>query len=62
MNGVPSFTAKDLKAIPLFSEFDDEIQNRLVSSFEAKEVDVDKLFVEVGYYHDYQHRKQKTLF
>ena len=48
VNGVPSFTAKDLKAIPLFSEFDDEILNRLVSSFEAKEVDVDKLFVEEG--------------
>ena len=48
MNGVPSFTAKDLKAIPLFSEFDDEILNRLVSSFEAKEVEVDKLFVEEG--------------
>ena len=48
VNGVPSFTAKDLKAIPLFSEFDDEILNRLVSSFEAKEVDVDKFFVEEG--------------
>ena len=48
VNGVPSFTAKDLKAIPLFSEFDDEILNRLVSSFEAKEVEVDKLFVEEG--------------
>ena len=48
VNGVPSFTAKNLKAIPLFSEFDDEILNRLVSSFEAKEVDVDKLFVEEG--------------
>ena len=43
VNGVPSFTAKDLKSIPLFSEFDDEILNRLVSSFEAKEVDVDQL-------------------
>ena len=32
VNGVPSFTAKNLKAIPLFSEFDDEILNRLVSS------------------------------
>ena len=40
VNGVPSFTAKNLKAIPLFSEFDDEILNRLVSSFETKEVDV----------------------
>ena len=48
VNGVPSFTAKNLKAIPLFSEFDDEILNRLVSSFEAKEVDVDQLFVEEG--------------
>ena len=48
VNGVPSFTAKNLKAIPLFSEFDDEILNRLVSSFETKEVDVDKLFVEEG--------------
>ena len=48
MNGVPSFTAKNLKAIPLFSEFDDEILNRLVSSFETKEVDVDKFFVEEG--------------
>ena len=48
VNGVPSFTAKNLKAIPLFSEFDDEILNRLVSSFEAKEVDVDKFFVEEG--------------
>ena len=37
VNGVPSFTAKNLKAIPLFSEFDDEILNRLVSSFEAKD-------------------------
>ena len=43
VDGVPSFTAKNLKAIPLFSEFDDEILNRLVSSFETKEVDVDKL-------------------
>lgn len=48
VNGVPSFTAKALKAIPLFSEFDDEIVNRLVNSFEAKEVDVDKFFVEEG--------------
>jgi len=48
VNGQPSFTAKNLKAIPLFSEFDDEILNRLVSSFETKEVDVDKLFVEEG--------------
>ena len=48
VNGVPSFTAKNLKAIPLFSEFDDEIVNRLVNSFEATEVDVDKLFVEEG--------------
>ncbi len=48
VNGVPSFTAKNLKAIPLFSEFDDEILNRLVSSFETKEVDVDQLFVEEG--------------
>lgn len=48
VNGVPSFTAKNLKAIPLFSEFDDEILNRLVSSFETKEVDVDKFFVEEG--------------
>ena len=48
VNGVPSFTAKNLKAIPLFSEFDDEILNRLVSSFEAKEIDVDKFFVEEG--------------
>ena len=48
LNGVPSFAAKDLKSIPLFSEFDDEILNRLASSFEAKEVDVDKLFVEEG--------------
>ena len=47
VDGVPSFTAKNLKAIPLFSEFDDEILNRLESSFETKEVDVDKLFVEV---------------
>ena len=31
VNGVPSFTAKNLKAIPLFSEFDDEILHRLVS-------------------------------
>ena len=46
VNGQPSFTAKNLKAIPLFSEFDDEILNRLVSSFETKEVDVDNLFVE----------------
>ena len=48
VNGVPSFTAKNLKAIPLFSEFDDEILNRLVNSFEAKEIDVDKFFVEEG--------------
>ena len=48
VDGVPSFTAKNLKAIPLFSEFDDEILNRLVSSFETKEVDVDNLFVEEG--------------
>ena len=48
LNGVPSFAAKDLKSIPLFSEFDDEILNRLASSFEANEVDVDKLFVEEG--------------
>ena len=48
VNGVPSCTAKNLKAIPVFSEFDDEILNRLVSSFEAKEVDVDKFFVEEG--------------
>ena len=45
VNGVPSFTAKNLKAIPLLSEFDDEILKRLVGSFETKEVDIDKLFV-----------------
>ena len=48
LNGVPSFAAKDLKSIPLFSEFDDEILNRLADSFEAKEVGVDELFVEAG--------------
>lgn len=47
-NGQPSFSAKSLKSIPLFSEFDDEIVNRLVSSFEATEVAIDKLFVEQG--------------
>ena len=48
VDGVPSFTAKNLKSIPLFSEFDDSILDRLVSSFEATEVNVDKLFVQQG--------------
>ena len=48
LNGVPSFSAKSLKAIPLFSEFDDEIVNRLARSFETKEVEIGKLFVEEG--------------
>ena len=34
VNGVPSFTAKNLKAIPLFSEFDDEILPTIDKFFE----------------------------
>ena len=48
LDGVPSFSAKSLKAIPLFSEFDDEIVNRLARSFETVEVELGKLFVEEG--------------
>ena len=44
LDGVPSFSAKSLKAIPLFSEFDDEIVNRLARSFETVEVELGKLF------------------
>jgi len=47
-NGEPSFTAKSLKTIPLFSEFSDEIVNRLASSFENKKVEIGKYFVEEG--------------
>ena len=47
-NGQPSFTAKSLKAIPLFSEFSDDIIDRLVSSFETSEVEIGELFVEEG--------------
>ena len=46
LNGVPSFSAKSLKAIPLFSEFADEIVNRLARSFETQEVEIGDLFVE----------------
>lgn len=48
LNGVPSFSAKSLKAIPLFSEFEDEIVNRLARSFETKELEIGQLFVEEG--------------
>lgn len=47
-NGQPTFTAQNLKAIPLFSEFSDEIIDRLVSSFETSEVEIGELFVEEG--------------
>lgn len=47
-NGEPSFTAKSLKTIPLFSEFDDEIVNRLASSFETKTIEIGKNFVQEG--------------
>jgi len=47
-NGEPSFSAKSLKAIPLFSEFEDEIVNRLARSFETKEVGIGQLFVQEG--------------
>ena len=48
LNGVPSFTAKSLKQIPLFSAFDDEIVTRLASSFETVEVSLGNLFVKEG--------------
>ena len=48
LNGVPSFSAKSLKAIPLFSDFEDEIVYRLARSFETKEVEIGQLFVEEG--------------
>ena len=48
LNGEPSFAAKSLKAIPLFSDFEDEIVNRLARSFETKEVEIGQLFVEEG--------------
>ena len=48
LNGQPSFSAKSLKAIPLFSEFEDEIVDRLARSFETKEVEIGQLFVEEG--------------
>ena len=48
LNGVPSFSAKSLKAIPLFSDFDDEIVTRLARSFETNEVEIGQLFVEEG--------------
>ena len=48
VNGQPTFTSKSLKQIPLFSEFDDEIVDRLANSFEAQEVDYGQLFVEEG--------------
>ena len=35
INGVPSFTAKNLKAIPLFSEFDDEDEQESTVSVRA---------------------------
>ena len=35
VNGVPSFTAKNLKAIPLFSEFDDEDEQESTVSVRA---------------------------
>ena len=47
-NGQPTFTAKGLKSIPLFSEFSDDIIERLVSSFETSEVEIGDLFVEEG--------------
>ena len=48
LNGIPSFTAKSLKQIPLFSAFDDEIVTRLASSFETVEVSLGNLFVKEG--------------
>lgn len=38
INGQPSFSSKSLKSIPLFSEFEDKIVDRLASSFETNEV------------------------
>ena len=48
INGQPSFSSKSLKSIPLFSEFEDKIVDRLASSFETNEVEIGKLFVEAG--------------
>lgn len=47
-NGQPTFTAQNLKAIPLFSEFSNDIIDRLVSSFETSEIEIGDLFVEEG--------------
>ena len=44
-NGQPSFTAANLKSIPLFSEFSDEIVSRLARSFETEEVKLGDLFI-----------------
>ena len=46
LNGEPTFSAKSLKSIPLFSEFEDDIVKRLVDSFETTPVGIGELFVE----------------
>ena len=48
INGEPSFTAKSLKAIPLFSEFEDGIVERLARSFKTEEVELGDYFVREG--------------
>lgn len=47
-NGEPSFTARSLKSIPLFSDFDDEVVSRLARSFETVEVKLGDDFVQEG--------------
>lgn len=48
LDGVPSFSAKSLKSIPLFSEFSDETVTRLARSFETVEISLGNLFVKEG--------------
>ncbi len=48
LNGQPSFTSKSLQAIPLFSEFDDEVVTGLARSFETIPVKLGEYIVKEG--------------
>lgn len=48
LNGIPSFQAKSLRGIPLFSHIDEDIVRRLAKRFVIEEVDLGKTLIESG--------------
>lgn len=48
LDGIPSFQAKSLRGIPLFSHIDEDIVRRLAKRFVIEEVDLGKTLIESG--------------